>query len=66
MKMIMVELLEQWSQGSKSTNELLAKQAKPMEDFDHFDETLKEDMWYRSMVSFQPCNPFAGTVNIKH
>ena len=52
LKLIMVELLEQRSQGPTSTNELLPKQVETMEDFDNFDETLKEDKQYRSMVSF--------------
>ena len=52
LKLMMVELLEQRSQGPTSTNELLPKQVETMEDFDNFDETLKEDKQYRSMVSF--------------
>ena len=52
LKLMMVELLEQRSQGPTSTNELLPKQVETMEDFDNFDETLKEDKQYWSMVSF--------------
>ena len=52
LKLVMVELLEQRSQGQTSTNELLPKQVKTMEDFDDFDETLKEDKQYKSTVSF--------------
>ena len=51
-KVMMVELLEQRSQRPTSTNELLPKQVETMEDFDDFDETLKEDKQYRSTVSF--------------
>ena len=40
---MMVELLEQGSQGLTSTNELLPKQAETMEDFDEFDKALKDD-----------------------
>ena len=43
LKLMMVKLLEQRSQGPTSTNELLPKQAKTMEDFDEFDKTLKDD-----------------------
>ena len=40
LKRMMVELLEQRSQGPTSTNELLPKQTETMEDFDEFDITL--------------------------
>ena len=40
LKLMMVELLEQWSQGPTSTNELLPKQNETMEDFDEFDMLL--------------------------
>ena len=40
---MMVELPEQRSQGPTSTNELLPKQAKTIEDFDEFDITMKDD-----------------------
>ena len=43
LKLMMVELLEQGSQGLTSTNELLPKQAETMEDFDEFDKALKDD-----------------------
>ena len=43
LKLMMVELPEQRRQGPTSTNELLPKQAKTMEDFDEFDITLKDD-----------------------
>ena len=52
LKLMMVELLEQWSQGPTPTQELLPKQVETMEDFDDFDETLKEVKQYRSTVSF--------------
>ena len=52
LKLMMVELLEKRSQGPASTNELLPKQVETKEDFDEFDETLKEDKQYRSTVSF--------------
>ena len=65
-KLMMVELLEQRSQGPTSTNELLPKQNETMEDFDEFDITLKDDKHYRSMVCFHSCYSFVGTVNFKH
>ena len=49
---MMVELLEQWSQGPTSTNELLPKQAKTIEDFNEFHKTLKDNKHYSSTVSF--------------
>ena len=66
LKLMMVELLEQRSQGPTSTNELLPKQTETMEDFDEFDITLKDDKRYRSMVCFHSCYSFVGTVNFKH
>ena len=52
LKLMMVELLEQWSQGPTSTNELLPKQAKTIEDFNEFHKTLKDNKHYSSTVSF--------------
>ena len=66
LKMMMVELLEQRSQGPTSTNELLPKQTETMEDFDEFDKTLKDDKHYRSTVCFKSCYSFVGNVNFKH
>ena len=66
LKLMMVELLEQRSQGPTSTNELLPKQTKTMEDFDEFDKTLKDDKHYRSTVCFKSCYSFVGNVNFKH
>ena len=66
LKLMMVELLEQRSQGPTSTNELLPKQTETMEDFDEFDITLKDDKHYRSTVCFHSRSSFVGTVNFKH
>ena len=52
LKLMMVELLEERSQDPTSTNELLPKQTKTMEDFDEFDITLKDDKHFRSTVCF--------------
>ena len=52
---MMVELLEQSSQGPTSTNELLPKQTETIEGFDEFDNTLKDDKHYRSTVCFMSC-----------
>ena len=49
---MIVELIEQRSQGPTSTNELLPKQTETMEDFDQFDITLKDDKHFRSTASF--------------
>ena len=40
LKLMMVKLLEQRSQGPTPTNELLPKQTETMEVFDEFDITL--------------------------
>ena len=66
LQLMMVELLEQRSQGPTSTNELLLKQTETMEDFDEFDKTLKDDKHYRSTVCFKSCCSFVGNVNFKH
>ena len=52
LKLMMVELLEQRSQGPRSTKELLPKQTKTMEDFDEFDITLTDEKHFRSTVCF--------------
>ena len=55
LQLMMVEQLEQHSQGPTSTNELLPKQTETIEGFDEFDNTLKDDKHYRSTVCFKSC-----------